>query len=162
MSRQLSNLSASTRNIILEMEQDMSENEVQVYSEQPDGEILINTFDITSAQGKMDVLNVLNGSSSLNDVKNGTVLKVIGVITQRATRKGRNGQPDTRCINTYLKVADGKSYFSQSDGIARNITTIIGLFSDCKLSDDKPYLPLKVTTQKLNNGNTLKGLVFAE
>ena len=159
MSSQLSNLSASTRNIILEMEQDMSENEVQVYSEQPDGEILINTFDITSAQGKMDVLN---GSSSLNDVKNGTVLKVIGVITQRATRKGRNGQPDTRCINTYLKVADGKSYFSQSDGIARNITTIIGLFSDCKLSDDKPYLPLKVTTQKLNNGNTLKGLVFAE
>lgn len=132
-----------------------------VYAEAVDGSIILNTIDNTTAKGKMECVNVLNNSGSLNDVKMGTILEVVGVITQHATRKGRNNNPDVPCINTYLLCKDGKSYFSQSDGIARNITTIMDVFGGvCAVDDKTPYLPLQITTQTLTNGNTLKGLKF--
>lgn len=117
----------------------------------------VNTFDLTSDEGKKKTLNAVNNSISLAKIDDGTVLKVADVITTPGVRKGRNGQPDVSCQNTHLITEDGTAYFSQSDGIARSINMIMSLFPDCGGKDG--YLEMSVISEILPNGNTLKTLI---
>lgn len=119
----------------------------------------INTCDLDTLDGKMRVANAINSAVSLNDHV-GEVLRIVDVITMPGVRKGRNGQADTPCQNTYLIDADGITYFSQSDGVKRSINTTLSIFRKCDAG--KGYLPLACKSDALPNGNTIKTLVLVD
>lgn len=119
----------------------------------------INTCDLDTLDGKMRSANAINSAVSLNDHV-GEVLRIVDVITMPGVRKGRNGQADTPCQNTYLIDADGVTYFSQSDGVKRSINTTLSIFKKCDAG--KGYLPLVCKSDFLPNGNTIKTLVLVD
>ena len=121
----------------------------------------INTFDITTDEGKKQVLKSFNASEPLNNHV-GECLKICDCITAPGTRKGRNGMPDVPCQNTYLIDVDGVTYFSQSDGVARSLQMFAALYPDFGKSSEKGYIEISCVEQALNNGNTLKTLIPAE
>lgn len=117
----------------------------------------INTVNTDSVEGKFAVLNAINSAVSLKDIS-GTI-DVCDCITMSGLRKGRNGNSDTSCQNTYLITKDGIAYFTQSDGIARSVNLIASLFPDFGKSTKKGCLTLQVAERELTNGNTIKTLV---
>lgn len=119
----------------------------------------INTCELDTLDGKMRSANAINSAVSLNDHV-GEVLRIVDVITMPGVRKGRNGQADTPCQNTYLIDADGITYFSQSDGVKRSINTTLSIFKKCDAG--KGYLPLACKSDVLPNGNTIKTLVVVD
>lgn len=121
----------------------------------------INTFDITTDEGKKAVLKSYNASESLN-LHVGEVLNICDCITTPGIRKGRNGQADMPCQNTYLIDTDGITYFSQSDGVARSLQMFAALYPDFGKSSEKGCIEIVCVEQNLPNGNSLKTLVPAE
>lgn len=124
-------------------------------------ENFINTFDLSSNKGKMATINAVNNSEPLANHMN-EALKICDCVTMPGIRRGRNGMPDTPCINSHLIDVDGISYFSQSDGVARAIQMFASCWDDFgKNSTEEGYLELVCIAKPLPNGNTLKTLVFA-
>lgn len=119
----------------------------------------ICTVDLNDKTGKRVALNAVNNADSLNNHV-GEELHICDCITEQGVRRGRNGMPDTPCINTYLIDVDGRAYFSQSDGVSRSVYTIASLWPDFgKVSEDDGYLCIKCVEKVLQNGNTVKNLV---
>ena len=122
----------------------------------------INTFDVSTNEGKMKVVNATNNSVPLKDFMD-EELHIVDCVTMPGIRKGRNGMPDTECKNTHLVDVDGISYFSQSDGVARAVQMFAAMWPDFgKHSTQEGYLAIKCISQELPNGNTLKTLVFVD
>ena len=121
----------------------------------------INTFDLSTNEGKMKVVNATNNSVPLKDYMD-VELHICDCVTMPGIRKGRNGMPDTDCTNTHLIDENGVSYFSQSDGVARAIRMFAAMWPDFGKSTDEGYLAIKCVAQELPNGNTLKTLVFVD
>lgn len=113
-----------------------------------------NTLNLSTVEGKKATVNALNNAMSLNDY-NDTPLTIVDIITSPGVRKGRNGRPDTPCQNTYLIDVEGRAYFTQSDGIARSANAILAMFDVAEIHSG---IPMKVSTAKLANGNTIKSL----
>lgn len=114
-----------------------------------------NTLALDTIEGKKATLNAVNNSDSLNDYME-TPLEVVGIITTPGVRKSRQqGAPDVQCQNTYLVCADGKSYMSQSQGIARSANLLHAMFTPEEIAAG---LKLKCVNKSLKNGNTLKSL----
>ena len=122
----------------------------------------INTYDLSTNEGKMKVVNATNNSVPLKDYMD-TELHIVDCVTMPGIRKGRNGMPDTECKNVHLIDVDGVSYFSQSDGVARAVQMFAAMWSDFgKNTTPEGYLAVKCIAQELPNGNTLKTLVFVD
>ena len=119
----------------------------------------INTCDLNTLNGKKRCVNAINNAVSLNDHV-GEVLRIVDVITMPGVRKGRNGQDDKPCQNTYLIDADGIAYFSQSDGVKRTINTTMSIYKKCDAG--KGYLPLACRSDVLPNGNSIKMIVVVD
>ena len=118
----------------------------------------INTCDITTDEGKKKVMNAYADSESLASHV-GEVLKICDCMTTPGIRKGRNGQNDMECQNTYLMDIDGNSYFSQSDGVARALQMIAALYPTFGKDTEKGYIEIACKENELPNGNSLKTLV---
>lgn len=114
----------------------------------------ICTVDITTLEGKLDVMNALNGSTSLAERIDETLM-VKNIVTTRGARS-RSGEV---CINTHLLLDDGTALFSQSDGVARSAQVLVALFTINGVCDFGDGIAIKCVEQKLPNGNTLKTLV---
>ena len=114
----------------------------------------ICTVDITTMEGKLDVMNALNGCTPLSEHENETLL-VKNIVTTQGIRS-RTGDI---CTNTHLILADGTTLFSQSDGVARSVKVLVALFTINGVCDFGDGIPVKLVSQKLNNGNSLKTLV---
>lgn len=114
----------------------------------------ICTVDITTIEGKLDVMNALNGSTALAEHEGETLL-VKDIVTTQGTRS-RTGEV---CTNTHLILADGTTLFSQSDGVKRSVEVLVALFTVNGVCDFGEGIPVKLVSQQLNNGNTLKTLV---
>ena len=116
----------------------------------------INTLSSDNPADKIATVNALNSSVSLNDYMD-TPLKVVDVIQTPGVRKARQqGQVDTPCDNTYLITADGKSYMSQSAGVARSVRNLLAVFPD--FNKENGGITVVCVEQKLANGNSLKQL----
>lgn len=115
----------------------------------PEG--FICTVDLSSEEGKIAVATALNGAEPLKDY----VGKEL-ILTDVVTTSGIRAVSGTECTNTYLILKNGKVLFSQSDGVARSIRTIVALWNGD--FGDKGR-KIKCVEQKLNNGNSLKVLV---
>lgn len=114
-----------------------------------------STFNQDDRAQKIQVVNAFNDAVSLNDHM-GELIKLANVIQTSGVRKGRNGMPDTECVNTYLVDVDGNAYFSQSDGVAKSVNMIAEAF------DDLSQNPITVacTDNVLPNGNTIKRITI--
>ena len=117
----------------------------------------ICTVDISTFEGKMAVMNALNGSESLSDHMNETLM-VKDVVTTQGVRS-RTGE---ECVNTHLILADGTALFSQSDGVHRAVRSLVALFTVNGVCDFGDGIAIKCIEQSLRNGNTLKTLVPAD
>ena len=116
-----------------------------------------NTVDMTTFEGAMKVTNAINNSQSLSEYdenNNNPVLNVVDIVVTPGVRKSRDGGPDIPCEDTRLILADGISLMTQSAGIARSARFIAGLCG-AVLHDG---ILIRVVSQKLRNGNTIKNL----
>ncbi len=114
----------------------------------------ICTVDISTMDGKLDVMNALNGSTALAEHEGETLL-VKNIVTTQGVRS-RTGET---CTNTHLILADGSCLFSQSDGVKRSVEVLVALFTINGVCDFGDGIPVKLHSQILPNGNTLKTLV---
>ena len=117
----------------------------------------ICTVDISTFEGKMAVMNALNGAQSLSDHMDETLL-VKDIVTTQGVRS-RTGE---ECVNTHLILADGTALFSQSDGVHRAVRSLVALFTMNGVCDFGDGIAIKCIEQPLRNGNTLKTLVPAD
>lgn len=115
----------------------------------PEG--FICTVDLSTDEGKVAVATALNGALPLKDYVNKEL-----ILKDVVTTSGVRAVSGTTCTNTYLILADGKVLFSQSDGVARSIRTIVALWRGDFGEDGRK---IKCIEQRLNNGNSLKTIV---
>lgn len=124
---------------------------------------LASTINGDSPQNKARVFNATSGALSLAALASDAVLDVVDIFQTPGIRKSRNPMiPDTPCVNTYLLTADGATYMSQSDGIARSARDLVSpaMFPDCGKSLEAGCLRLAVHSKQLDNGNSVKSLVI--
>lgn len=137
----------------------------EVLAERPDQtptvfQPIYNTIDTTTRAGKVKTVNAYNNAGSLTELGDG-VFTVTDAFTTTGVRRSRvQGAPDQECINAYLITDDGKSYFTQSTGIVNGLQMVLAVAPD--LDRDAGGIKLRVTSKKLPNGNTLKGLEIVE
>lgn len=116
----------------------------------------INTFDLTTNEGKMKTIKYTTGSEPLSQHV-GEVLNICDAFTMPGVRKSRiPGVDDSPCQDTYIIDTDGNGYFSQSDGVARSLSLIVTMFHD--LDAGEGFLPIVCKETKLANGNSYKTL----
>lgn len=118
--------------------------------------IIFSTIKGGTVADNIRIANAINSPDSLAEVNSGEIINVVDIICSHGIRKGRNNMPDTPCINTVFLLEDGNAVFTQSDGVARSVSTIATLFPDCGKSQGMEYLPLFIEEKQLKNGNTLK------
>lgn len=110
----------------------------------------ICTIDNSTFEGKRAIVNARNSALSLNGIGD-TPITVIGAYTAPGLRS-QNGQ---KCVNVYLFAKDGKTYFSQSQGIYRSVLDIYDMFPDFNAPDG---ILVAVKETPLGGGKSTKSL----
>lgn len=110
----------------------------------------ICTIDNSTFEGKRAIVNARNSALSLNGIGD-TPITVIGAYTAPGVRS-QNGQ---KCVNVYLFAKDGKTYFSQSQGIYRSVLDIYDTFPDFNAPDG---ILVAVKETPLGGGKSTKSL----
>lgn len=110
----------------------------------------ICTIDDSTFEGKRAIVNARNSALSLNGIGD-TPITVIGAYTAPGVRS-QNGQ---KCVNVYLFAKDGKTYFSQSQGIYRSVLDIYDMFPDFNAPDG---ILVTVKETMLGGGKSTKSL----
>lgn len=110
----------------------------------------ICTMDTTTFEGKRAVINARNSALSLNECGVES-LTIIGAYTTPGIRS-KTGQ---KCANVYLFEKDGKTYFSQSQGIYRSVLDIYDMFPDFNAPDG---ITVVIHQTALGDGRITKSL----
>lgn len=110
----------------------------------------ICTMDNSTFEGKRAIVNARNSALSLNG-HGAEPLTVIGAYIAPGVRS----QTGQKCANVYLFGKDGKTYFSQSQGIYRSVLDIYDMFPDFNAPDG---IPVAVKQTPLNGGRSTKSL----
>lgn len=110
----------------------------------------ICTMDNSTFEGKRAIVNARNSALSLN----GYGTKPLTVIGAYIT-PGVRSQTGQKCANVYLFEKDGKTYFSQSQGIYRSVLDIYDMFPDFNAPDG---ITVAVKQTALGGGRSTKSL----
>ena len=110
----------------------------------------ICTMDNSTFEGKRAIVNARNSALSLNGL-GAEPLTVVGVYITSGVRS----QTGQKCANVYLFGKDGKTYFSQSQGIYRSVLDIYDMFPDFNAPDG---ITVAVKQTPLNGGRSTKSL----
>lgn len=110
----------------------------------------ICTMDDTTFEGKRAIVNARNSAVSLNG-HGAEPLTVIGAYIAPGVRS----QTGQKCANVYLFGKDGKTYFSQSQGIYRSVLDIYDVFPDFNAPDG---ITVAVKQTQLSGGRSTKSL----
>lgn len=110
----------------------------------------ICTIDNSTFEGKRAIVNARNSALSLNGIGD-TPITVIGAYAVPGVRF-QNGQ---KCVNVYLFAKDGKTYFTQSQGIYRSVLDIYDMFPDFNAPDG---ILVAVKETPLGGGKSTKSL----
>lgn len=115
-----------------------------------------STIVVNDKETKKTVVNAMNAAESLANHE-GEVLSIIGVMCKPGIRRARdkNGV-DAPCTDTILVGADGRAYFSQSEGVRNACDN----FNAAGLFEDGEPVDMKLTSTVLPSGNTRKTLVL--
>lgn len=110
----------------------------------------ICTMDNSTFEGKRAIVNARNSALSLNGC-GAEPLTVIGAYIAPGVRS----QTGQKCANVYLFEKDGKTYFSQSQGIYRSVLDIYDMFPDFNAPDG---ITVAVKQTPLGGGRSTKSL----
>ena len=110
----------------------------------------ICTMDNSTFEGKRAIVNARNSAVSLNG-RGAEPLTVIGAYIAPGVRS----QTGQKCANVYLFGKDGKTYFSQSQGIYRSVLDIYDMFPDFNAPDG---ITVAVKQTPLGGGRSTKSL----
>lgn len=110
----------------------------------------ICTMDNSTFEGKRAIVNARTSALSLNALGSAPLV-VIGAYTAPGVRS----QTGQACVNVYLFAKDGKTYFSQSQGIYRSVLDIYDMFPDFNAPDG---IPVAVKETSLGGGRSTKTL----
>lgn len=110
----------------------------------------ICTMDNSTFEGKRAIVNARNSALSLNG-RGAEPLTVIGAYIAPGVRS----QTGQKCVNVYLFGKDGKTYFSQSQGIYRSVLDIYDMFPDFNAPDG---ITVAVKQTSLGGGRSMKSL----
>lgn len=110
----------------------------------------ICTMDNSTFEGKRAIVNARNSALSLNG-RGAEPLTVIGAYIAPGVRS----QTGQKCANVYLFGKDGKTYFSQSQGIYRSVLDIYDMFPDFNAPDG---ITVAVKQTPLGSGRSTKSL----
>lgn len=110
----------------------------------------ICTMDDSTFDGKRAIVNARNSAVSLN-AHGAEPLTVIGAYIAPGVRS----QTGQKCANVYLFGKDGKTYFSQSQGIYRSVLDIYDMFHDFNAPDG---ITVVVKQTPLSGGRSTKSL----
>lgn len=110
----------------------------------------ICTMDNSTFEGKRAIVNARNSALSLNE-RGAEPLAVIGAYIAPGVRS----QTGQKCANVYLFGKDGKTYFSQSQGIYRSVLDIYDMFPDFNAPDG---ITVAVKQTVLSGGRSTKSL----
>lgn len=110
----------------------------------------ICTMDDSTFEGKRAIVNARNSAVSLNGC-GAEPLTVIGAYIAPGVRS----QTGQKCANVYLFGKDGKTYFSQSQGIYRSVLDIYDVFPDFNAPDG---ITVAVKQTALGGGRFTKSL----
>lgn len=110
----------------------------------------ICTMDNSTFEGKRAIVNARNSAMSLNG-HGAEPLTVIGAYIAPGVRS----QTGLKCANVYLFGKDGKTYFSQSQGIYRSVLDIYDMFPDFNAPDG---ITVAVKQTALGGGRSTKSL----
>lgn len=110
----------------------------------------ICTMDNSTFEGKRAIVNARNSALSLNG-RGAEPLTVIGAYIAPGVRS----QTGQKCANVYLFGKDGKTYFSQSQGIYRSVLDIYDMFPDFNAPDG---ITVAVKQTALSGGRATKSL----
>lgn len=110
----------------------------------------ICTMDNSTFEGKRAIVNARNSALSLNG-RGAEPLTVTGAYIAPGVRS----QTGQKCANVYLFGKDGKTYFSQSQGIYRSVLDIYDMFPDFNAPDG---ITVAVKQTPLGGGRSTKSL----
>lgn len=110
----------------------------------------ICTMDDSTFDGKRAIVNARNNAVSLN-ARGAEPLTVIGAYVAPGVRS----QTGQKCANVYLFGKDGKTYFSQSQGIYHSVLDIYDMFHDFNAPDG---ITVVVKQTPLGGGRSTKSL----
>lgn len=110
----------------------------------------ICTMDVSTFEGKRAIINARNTATSLAAL-GAEPLTVTGAYVTPGVR----AQTGQKCANVYLFAKDGKTYFSQSEGVYRSVLDIFDMFPDFNTPDG---LTVAVKQTALGGGRSLKSL----
>lgn len=110
----------------------------------------ICTMDDSTFEGKRAIVNARNSAVSLN-ARGAEPLTVIGAYIAPGVRS----QTGQKCANVYLFGKDGKTYFSQSQGIYHSVLDIYDVFHDFNAPDG---ITVVVKETALGGGRFTKSL----
>ena len=113
----------------------------------------ICTMDDSTFEGKRAIVNARNNAVSLNG-RGTKPLTVIGAYIAPGVRS----QTGQKCANVYLFGKDGKTYFSQSQGIYHSVLDIYDMFPDFNAPDG---ITVVVKQTPLSGGRFTKSLEIA-
>ena len=115
-----------------------------------DNRRFICTVDNRTFEGKRAIVNARNSALSLNG-RGAEPLTVVGAYIAPGVRS----QTGQKCANVYLFGKDGKTYFSQSQGIYRSVLDICDMFPDFNAPDG---ITVAVKQTPLGGGRSTKSL----
>lgn len=131
------------------MELAIANNDVSVY--QPSQ---YSTVEVDDAQTRKIVANAANNAVSLSTIGD-TVFEAIGAMAKPGVRRSRDKNvPDAPCTDCIILCADGKAYFTKSEGIRKALDNLVSM----GVFDDGEPVKMRVVESQLANGNTLKTL----
>lgn len=110
----------------------------------------ICTMDVSTFDGKRAIINARNTAASLAALGDEPL-----IVTGAYVTPGVRAQTGQKCANVYLFAKDGKTYFSQSEGVYRSVLDIFDLFPDFNAPDG---LTVVVKQTALGGGRSLKSL----
>ena len=113
-----------------------------------------STVEVDDAQTRKIVANAANNAVSLSTIGD-TVFEAIGGMAKPGVRRSRDKNvPDAPCTDCIILCADGKAYFTKSEGIRKALDNLVGM----GVFDDVEPVKMRVVESQLANGNTLKTL----
>lgn len=148
-------MSEATNNEVTtnDVEFDESTGEIVEHTTESAQSFIFNSIDTNTPENKIRFLNSMNNSISLKDIGDKPLI-IVDAFTVNGVRNYRN-TPKTPCINSYLLDSAGRTFFSQSAGIARSLYAIHLMFPDF----NKPKgLKIRVNKTSLDDDKTLKSL----
>lgn len=117
-------------------------------------EDMTTTLDMSDPASAVKFVNAFGAAESLS-ASGVEQFACVGIMQTPGVRKARGaGQADAPCVNTYFFCDDNRTFFTQSDGIARSAKFMM-MVPDFFASPRT----LKVITHKTSNDNTVKSVM---